>query len=90
MGNEPVLLCSARGGEWYWNNGKSPEKLEDIAAKKVTNEDGKLLCVIETKMVFEIRDKTINFTKEVPVSMNVLKTFSYLPTNQNVSSSNSL
>ena len=67
MGNEPVLLCSAKGGEWFWNNGKSPQKLEEIAAKKVTNEDGKLLCEFETDMIFKIGDKTVNFTKEVRI-----------------------
>ena len=65
MGNEPVLLCSAKGGEWYWNNGKSPQKLENIAAKKITNEDVKLLCEFETDMIFKIGDKTVNLTKEV-------------------------
>ena len=69
MGDEAVLVCSAQGGEWYWNNGKQPEKLKDIEAKKMTKEDGKILCEIETNMVFEIKDKPVDFTKEVSVSI---------------------
>lgn len=66
MGEEPVLVCSAEGGEWYWNDGKQPqEKDKNVAEKKVTNADGKLRCEIETDMIFDIGDKPVDFTKEV-------------------------
>ena len=68
-----MLVCSAEGGEWYWNDGKQPqEKDKNVAEKKVTNADGKLRCEIETDMIFDIGDKPVDFTKEVPVPISVL------------------
>ena len=64
-----MLVCSAQGGEWYWNEGKQPQvKDKNIEEKKVSNEDGKLLCEIETNMIFEIGDKPVDLTKKVLVS----------------------
>ena len=71
MGEEVVLLCSSKGGEWYWNNGKQPEKIENISPKKISNVEGKLLCEIQTDMVFKIGDaslfRQVNFSNEVSI-----------------------